>query len=598
MSDSVIDIVEKYNKLALQEKELYISLIQQANEDCKEIMKDDLGSQFVHSCARDLAGEVVRQFFDTSDFYITVDQLADRMIHFSYDNDVDPLSKDVKKNVYNYSEKNSSTLKNIISDIDSHQQKLFEKNKDPETGKNTDYKDKKIIEYGKRRYRESQTDADGKIHDELTGNEGGTIEDKNGNKRSNLEVDHQQAAAAAKFNNKYITKKGVEDLKFFFNSKDNFAMIDKTANQSKGDVRVYDKNGNDITHRATPEQLADAVCERWENVKNPETKQKLIDKGYLNEDGTVNKSVKKKLTENLRHSQNVESKVILKNVKYDQVAKDAAKNTAANLYKIVAGQVIYYAAPPLLYEVKTIVREKDITIDNALVKIEKAGKRVGNYVYAHLKDILGNVAVNSIKSFVKTFMDILINLVKATVKKMLQMAKSLCLAVVDSVKIIADKNRTPAEKGDAIFSLLGVTVANIAIEALFEYIEAQTGIPEFLLTPLQIITSVVCSNLVIIVLQKLDLFDVRLGFKMNKIQEIFDNARTQFVEESKYLLEQTSIDSKLILQDINNETKAMFTHLSEVSAFDYSVREDLQRISDIFAMNVDFEKSWNNYLGL
>lgn len=597
MSTKAIDVVEKYNNLVKQENNLYINLLEQTNEQCKEILKDDLGNQFIHSCAKDLAGEVVRQFFDTSDFYITVDQLADRIIHFSYDNDVDPLKEDVKKNVYNYSEKNSSTLKNIISDIDKYNEKLFVKNKDPETGKNTDYKDKKIMEYGKRRYRESKTDENGKLNDELTGKEGGTKEDKNGKKSSTLQVDHQQAAAAASYNKKYLTQKGVQDLKFFFNSKDNFAMIDQTANQSKGDVRVYDKNGNDITHRATPEQLANAVCERWENVK-PETKQKLIDKGYLNEDGKVNKSVKKKLTENLRHSQNVESKVILKNVKYDQVAKDAGKNTAANLYKIVAGQIIYYAAPPLLYEVRCIVKEKNITIDNALNKIEKAGKRVGKYVYSHLKDILGNIVVNSLKSFVKTFMDILINLVKATVKKMLKMAKTLCLSVVDSVRIIADKNRTPAEKGDAVFSLLGVTVANIAIEALFEYIEAQSGLPEFLLTPFQIITSVICSNLVIIILQKLDLFDVRFGFKVNKIEQLFNNSRNEYIDACNYLLSETSVDSKLIIQEIENDTKSIFEHLNEISVYDYSVRDDLQKISDYFSMGVDFENSWSKYLGI
>lgn len=38
--------------------------------------------------------------------------------------------------------------------------------------------------------------------------------------------------------------------------------------------------------------------------------------------------------------------------------------------------------------------------------------------------------------------------------------------------------------------------------------------------------------------------------------------------------------------------------LSEVSAFDYSIRDDLQKVSDIFSMNVDFETSWNNYLGI
>lgn len=598
MATNAIDIIERYNKLAIQEKELYISLIEQANEECKEVMKDDLGSQFIHSCARDLAGEVVRQFFDTSDFYITVDQLADRMIHFSYDNDIDPLFKDVKKMVYNYSEKESETLNAIISNIGSNQEKLFKKEENSKGNK--EYVDKGIIQSGKNKYRSSQMDADGNINDSYTGDVGDYTEDKNGVKRSQLDVEHTQAAATATYNKRYIKKEGILELKQMLNSKDNFTMMYKTANQSKGDVRVYDKNGNDITYRATPEQVADAVCERWENIKN-ESKQKLIDKGYLNEDGKVDKIVKKELTENIRHSQNIESKVILKNTEYKKVAKDAGALTTNNFGKILAGQVIYYVVPPFLFEVRSIIKEakeKKISIDNVLEKIEKSGKRIGKYVYARLKDIALNVAVNSIKSFVKTFMDILINLVKATVKKMLNMAKSICLAVVDSVRIIADNNRSAAEKGEAIFSLLSVTVTNIVIEVLFEYIEAQTGIPEFLLTPLQIITSVVCTNLVIIVLQKLDLFDVRLGFKMNRIQEVFDKSRIQFIEQANYLLENVEVESKFILQDITNETKSIFSHLNEVSVYDYSVREELQTLSNIFGMDVNFETSWNNYLGL
>lgn len=637
MSTKAIDVVEKYNNLVKQENNLYINLLEQTNEQCKEILKDDLGNQFVHSCAKDLAGEVVRQFFDTSDFYITVDQLADRIIHFSYDNDIDPLSKDVKKMVYNYSEKNSETLQNILDVNKVNQVQLLDT-----------VKDKKIISDGKDAYYNLVKNQDGSVNDEYTGKQGEYITDKNGNKRRRQEVDHIQARATVTYNQRYITNVGVQELKEMMNSPDNFAMMDKIANGSKGDVRVYEKDGvvlknddikklkkeiktslkekyekegvdksnkeiadeveanlkkYDISFKATPKQLADATCEQWEKTegKSEATIKELKDKGYLNEDGKVPASVRKQLEENIKHSQNVESKVILKNTDYKKVAGDAGVSTAEKLRKIIAGQVIYYAAPPFLFEVKSIVKdaqEKNISIDNVLDKIEKSGKRIGKYVYSHLKDILVNVSVNTIKTFIKTFMDILINLVKATVKKMLKMAKSLCLSVVDSVRIIADKNRTPAEKGDAVFSLLGVTVANIAIEALFEYIEAQSGLPEFLLTPFQIITSVICSNLVIIILQKLDLFDVRFGFKVNKIEQLFNNSRNEYIDACNYLLSETTVDSKLIIQEIENDTKSIFEHLNEISVYDYSVRDDLQKISDYFSMGVDFENSWSKYLGI
>lgn len=637
MDTKAIDIVAKYNKLIQQENNLYINLMEQANEQCKEIMKDDLGSQFVHSCAKDLAGEVVRQFFDTSDFYITVDQLVDRIIHFSYDNDIDPLSKDVKKMVYNYSEKDSKTLQHILEINNESQVHLLDR-----------VRDKKIISDGKEAYYNLVKNQDGSVNDEYTGKLGEYIIDKNGNPRRRQEVDHIQARATVTYNKRYITNVGVQELKEMMNSPDNFAMMDKVANGSKGDVRVYEKDGvvlksddikklkkeikaslkekyekegvdksnkeiadeveinlekYDISYKATPKQLAETTCEQWEKTegKKDATIKELKDKGYLNEDGKVPTSVRKQLEENIKYSQNVESKVILKNTDYKKVAGDAGVSTAKNLGKIIAGQVIYYAAPPFLFEVKSIVKdaqEKNISIDNVLDKIEKSGKRIGKYVYSHLKDILVNVPVNTIKTFIKTFMDILINLVKATVKKMLKMAKSLCLSVVDSIRIIVDKNRTPAEKADAVFSLLGVTITNIAIEALFECIEAETKLPEFLLTPFQIITSVVCSNLVIIILQKLDLFDVRFGFKMNKIEELFNNTRSEYVNTCNFLLSETSIDSNLIIRDIENETKSIFEHLSLLNAYDYSVREDSQKISDFFNMNVDFESSWNKYLGI
>lgn len=587
------DLFYEYRKIDNAENELYENLVQRVNEECKEILKDNLGVEFVSSCGRDLASEIVRQFFDTSDYYITVDQLAKRMFTFSYENEYDPLKKDVQKLVYNYSENHSSTLDYIMDINNKNQENLFVK---IENRNKKEYKEKQLMTKGKGAYANSVMQDDGTIIDEYTGKKGEYVTNVNGNHTRRQEVDHIQAAATVTYNKRYIKEKGVQELKEMMNSPDNFAMMDKIANCSKGDVRVYDKNGNDITYRATPEQIAEATCKRWENTKK-ETNQKLQDKGYLNEDGKVPESVKNKLIENIRHSQNVESKVILKNTNYGQVSKDAAVDTTKSLYKIIGGQVLYYATPPLIFEVKTILKEKNISIDNALKKLTNAGKRIGDYVLSHLKDIFKNIAFNSIKKFVKTFMNILIDIVKATVKKMLKMAKSLVLSVVDSVRIIADKERSGAEKADAVFSLFSVTITNIVIECLFEYIEKQIGLPEFLLTPFQILTSVICSNFVMLVLKKLDIFDVRFGLKMQKIQQCFENAQNEFLEGCKEIEKSSYGKQDEIFEVISKKQKAIQNHLNAVNYFDASIREDLQQISDLFKMNIDFENEWNKFLG-
>ena len=113
--------------------------------------------------------------------------------------------------------------------------------------------------------------------------------------------------------------------------------------------------------------------------------------GYLDENGKVTKSVRRELVRNIRHSQNEESKVILKNTNYGQVSKDALQHTSNAIWRIVAGQILYYAAPPVIYEVKVIMIDKHINLDNALEKLGKAGKRIGEYVYANLKNIFKGV---------------------------------------------------------------------------------------------------------------------------------------------------------------------------------------------------------------
>ena len=110
----------------------YINMMQQINTKASAVLKDDLGSQFVQNCGRDLAGEVVRNFFDTSDYNITVDQLAMRILKFTYEDEYDPLADNgsgemVRKNVYNYSELHSSELDRIADDMDASQEKLFKK---------------------------------------------------------------------------------------------------------------------------------------------------------------------------------------------------------------------------------------------------------------------------------------------------------------------------------------------------------------------------------------------------------------------------------------------------------------------------------------
>ena len=196
-------------------------------------------------------------------------------------------------------------------------------------------------------------------------------------------------------------------------------MIGQSANRSKSDIHIYtDGNGRvlsqeeaknykgkkiEITRRATPEQMADATIEKWESATG-QIRENLKNEGYLDENGRVKPEVRKKLVENTRNAQNKASAEVLKGADYKNIAKDSFDHSVNSLGKIIGGQVIYYALPPIIYEIKTWIKDRKNNIDSILERLKNAKDRFCNYIVSKLKDILANMSFNFIKEFIKSFM--------------------------------------------------------------------------------------------------------------------------------------------------------------------------------------------------
>lgn len=610
-------VISIRNAMIDYQDSVYLNLIRQLNDDYEELTSENLGSEFVKNCGHDLAGEIVRNFFNTSEFYISVDQLLKRMLTFSYDDDYNPLAETgkeetIRKNVYANNEIMSSRVDEISQTIANSQEKLF-----------TEERSKDKLDREKKAWRETQKDENGDLYDDLTGEKGEkSTRTRNGKdyETSRLQADHVQSREAAKYTRAYATEERAERLREFYNSDANYQLMLDSANSSKGDVRVcivdgkvknYNAKDNeykalmeehpesDITYKATPEQLADAVCEMWEKETPSGNKiEELKKHGYLDENGKVTKSVRKELVRNIRHSQNEESKVILKTTDYKKVSGDAGKYAAESLWKVVAGQILYYAAPPVIYEIKLISLEKNLTLEAALQKLADAGKRIGNYVYSNLKTIFVNIAENSLKNFIKSFMDILINMVKATIKRLLKIAKSLVLSTVDAVRIILDKNTDSTQKADAVFNLFGVTITSCAVDVLFEIISAELHLPEWLLVPLQILTTVVCTNFTMLILRKLDLFDVNYGFKMARIRELFEKTSQEYDERFELAMKAADFSIGEIIVQAKAECAEIYQNLQEINMYNHSARADLEKVNAMFSVGIDYEEDWLKFIGI
>lgn len=586
------EVINLRDKFFEEQEKLYLAMVNQINSQMKELLKKDLGNEFMTNCARDFAGEIVRNYLpvNTGEMYITADQMFDRIINFRYDNDIDPLSSNEEIRKMFYNNENREMLNKIAEESQKAQKQLFTEDRSQD----------KLDREGKLKYRESKKDENGILTDELTRQKGEFLEyEKNGQKyqKSDMHADHIQARAAAKYNSEYITEKGVEELKEFYNSDDNFQIIHASANTSKGDVRVYDENGIDITYKATPEQMVEATCERWEeDTKSGNKKAILKEKGYLDEDGKkVKKEVREKLKKRYEKSMNEESKVILKNIKYHSVGKTAMKSTAASFPKIFAGQIMYYGIPPIVYETKCIIKNRNVDLDNFFIKLQKAFERIIDYMQSNLSNMFSNIAHNSLKSFLRIFFDMIIEMLKGTVKKIFKMIKDIVMAFVNSIKILGDKNRTAAEKADAVVTTLGITISSIAVNVIIEILEKQCPPLKPFTDPLQVIITILTTNIVMLILQKMDIFNVRYGLMVAKIKEIFEEGREEYREQLKLLEDETYTNIDKLLEEAEFELFNVITDISSADINEKDLKDEIDIINKTFNMGIDLQEEWNQF---
>ena len=229
------------------------------------------------------------------------------------------------------------------------------------------------------------------------------------------------------------------------------------------------------------------------------------------------------------------------------------------------------------------------------MKLQKAFKRVINYMRSKLKNIMGNIAHNSLKSFLRNFFYILIDLLKATVKRVFKMIKDIVMALVNSIKILGDKNRTAAEKADAIVNTLGITISSIAVNVIIEYLEIQFPFLKPLSDPLQVIITILTANISMLILQKMDIFNIRYGLMVAKIKEIFEEGRAEYREQLKLLEDETYTNIDKILEQTEFEIFNIITDISSANINEKDLKDEIDIINKTFNMGIDLQEEWNQF---
>lgn len=616
------ELIAMRNTLMISQKELYVATIANVNARYRELLKNDFGIKLMKNCAWDFADTIANKYFDTQDLYLSPQQLYSRIVDFSHDDTSDPIFQDasIRKALYE-SQNTREVLKDISSSCQQAQKKLFEKQTNAKGSK--EYIDKQKIEDGKKVFEEAYVAKHGEKIDDLSG-----VKESDG---ARIERDHVQPLATATHDERYITGDNIEKLKDFYTSSDNLQMLNKSANASKGDVRVFwdgekaisektfvaekakikerllsqgmsdaeaekqiGEKFSDITYKATAKQRSDAICDRWENASES-CQQNLKNNGTLDENGKVPESVRKEMEKRIRDSINKEDFFKLKHFDYGAMSKDALTHTKNSARKIIMGQVIYYVLPPLVFETQTLVRTKGMTLDSFFHDIKKSGKRVVRYVVKHLGEIFKNLFSNGLNKFLKSLFDIIIEGVRETVKRLMKAAKRLVLSLVSCVRTIAG-NGTAKEKADAVSKVLATTVTSVALEVLFEWAEKQYGLPDILMEPLQVIITILATNLIMLILEKVDLFDVQYGILVANIEQMFDEEYQNYQEQANYLTDQTKERMSVSIAEILIQMTEIDTSLGELNMYEDDATQVLKQLNDTYDMGLDFDKEWSEFL--
>ena len=217
-----------------------------------------------------------------------------------------------------------------------------------------------------------------------------------------------------------------------------------------------------------------------------------------------------------------------------QKAKDIhlgnAKNAGKQTLMYLAGNVVLLVMKPLYYEIKDIVMNgfqcgvHAKGVKEALsIRFGRVKEYVWNYISSQ-KAMLGSL-YDMLKDFISALIEGIIGMFVGVFKKILRVIKEGVKIGMQAYSTLfgeESKNKTAAEKGDAIVKLLGgsvVALCGIGINALLEKLPMLNEEGREVISTL---LSGLASILLFYALDKADLFNVKKDKREQRLNEVFE----------------------------------------------------------------------------
>ena len=127
------------------------------------------------------------------------------------------------------------------------------------------------------------------------------------------------------------------------------------------------------------------------------------------------------------------------------------------------------------------------------------------------------------------------------------------------------------------------------------YLEVQFPDLKPFTDPLQVIITILTTNIVMLILQKMDIFNVRYGLMVAKIKEIFEEGRAEYREQLQQLEDETYKNIDKILEQTEFEIFNVITDIYSADINEKDLKDEIDIINKTFNMGIDLEKEWNQF---
>lgn len=315
------------------------------------------------------------------------------------------------------------------------------------------------------------------------------------------------------------------------------------------------------------------------HLHSEEEKDIMLNKQKVSEEG-IKKSAAEKAMNNIMTDGGVQKEILGQGFSN---AAEYAKHSAM-------GDVIMLIMKPVYFEITDIFKtglEAGIGATYAFEAIALRFERVSNYVFKELPRLIEDSILGFFRSFALSLLDIITEIFKSIFGNIIRVAKEGVKILCQSAKIMLSKDPsiTKAQKADAVMKIV-VSCSSAILGEAIEVGLKQLGLAPVIAGGLSVFLTGVLIAVTMYVLDKIDLFSVKIEKRHARIEEVF-GLRMQEIDEAC-----EAYDSVILakLQEQRNQFEQVMGDIFTSLNLDdiYAVNDGIFKVADQLGVHLPY----------